>query len=715
MALPPNPFHADEVTAPGTRLPETAEAGSTVAGLIEELVRPQRRTHLVQELGSVLKDRHQQLGAVLIFQAQLGEGVTPQSWTRHNGLLLAELDRCDGRLLLGARTTGVALFSSAHKAVDAAVAMLQAFGLGRTTPGLQAQQPEEVRLGIAVHLATLRGAGDDGGALQLALETTARVHRFAGPMQLLLTDPVRTQLPATLPVSHVGEVPPMGPLPAITLHEVSWRELRRVDEDLPRIDPRYLVQGKLGVGGMATVWRARDERLGREVAIKVLHRNLPFSSSMKERLQREARVAAALTHENIIQVYDVVAADQGDSYIAMEMVEGRSLRDYVERLGAVASFPATLIAYEVARGVGFAHARGVVHRDIKPDNVLISDRGAVKVGDFGIAVMDELVRLTATGVPVGTPAYLSPEQVKGERADVRSDVFAYGVMLYEIATGKLPFDGASSSAVMYKIVEGSYVAPETLAQLEPELVQVIRRCLRRDPAQRFQNISEVVEVLRPVLQRWSVMDPRATLAAYVTEGNLLRASSPDAVADRVPTVTTPRWRGRRSRALAFVAAPLLAVAVGGAVTYGLLSRSPELVPAPALVEAPRASVTPPAPPQEVRQRPPVVAATPVVPEPRPAARTRVRAATAQRSPQPPEVQPAVALAPGTLHLVVQGAWADILVDGKPRGRSPPVRDLTLPAGEHVIELRNPHRAPFRHSLTLAAGEEQVLRAELQPL
>lgn len=730
------------MTAAGKDLDLAGLSGSPVEALLPPLSQP--RPDLQEQLQAVLRDPQQQLGAVLIYQVVPGHLGAPKVVPRHHQLLLPVIEGCGGRVIQTVEEAAVALFPNAARAVDAAVALQQEVSDG---PADAHPESTRMRLRIGVHFGALRdGAG--GWPLGGAVLTAAHVQRYAGPLQVLVSDAVRAQLPATLPLTRLSAVPTAAPEDPLVLHEISWRQLGRANEDLPRIDPRYRVDSKLGSGGMASVWRARDERLGREVAIKVLHRNLPFSSSMKERLQREARVAAALTHENIVQVYDVVASEVSDSYIAMELVEGRTLRDYVERLGALPSFPATLIAYEVARGVGFAHSRGVVHRDVKPDNVLISSHGAVKVGDFGIAVMEELVRLTASGVPVGTPAYLSPEQVKGERADARSDVFSFGVMLYEIATGKLPFNGASSSAVMYKIVEGGYLPPESHQPLEPELAQVIRRCLKRAPQDRFQNITEILEVFRPLLQRWSVVDPRATLASYLTEGNLLHASGAEGGVDKVPTLASPRVGGRGWRRAARVAVPVAALILGGAVTFGLLRagektlRPTDTPTAPtsaittvpsAITAAPSAgptapSATPTAPSAITTAPAPSPLSTPQTPlpeqssppsvasRPRPVRVAPVRPSTGQRAAEVEAVPPpVVASAPGTLHLVLQGAWADIVVDGKPKGRSPPVRDLSLPPGEHLIELRNPHRAPFQQTVRIDSGAEQVLRAEFQPL
>jgi len=479
--------------------------------------------------------------------------------------------------------------------------------------------------------------------------------------------------------------PPATTEPAPAERKGSSGEKRQVD----RIDGRYVIGPKLGAGGMASVWCARDERLGRDVALKVLHRNLPFSASMRERLEREARVAAGLTHGNVVQVYDFAIHEDRDSFIAMELVGGRTLRSYLEDAGCLPSFPAALIAYEISRGLGYAHAHGVVHRDVKPDNVLISDRGTVKVADFGIAMADELARLTATGIPVGTPAYLSPEQVKGEPASPRSDVFSFGVLLYETLTGQLPFHGTTPSALMYRIVEGEYAAPETLVEVERDLAAVVRRCLRGDPRARFADATEVGEALRPLLQRWSVVDPRATLAAYVTEGRLRGLTSRD-VDDLMKTVPPPA--GPRRRDAWYVGAGVAGLAVATALVIARIRPSPEIPPPAA----------------------PIAAAPAPAAEPDPAALVPPGEGSHEKVATPPP-QPAAAAAPGILQIVPQATWADVFIDGKAMGHWPEMAKVELPAGEHLIELRNPLCQPFRRRVVIAPGGTEVLPAQLQPL
>jgi len=701
------PPAADEKSDPGPSRPRAVEeiVSSLQSSSMEDVLRIQ------DQLQKVLHEKYERCMAVLFsdivgstrYFERYGDAAGRRMIQRHQDLVVPIVERFEGRVVKTIGDAVMAAFPSAAKAVAAAVAMQQAIS---EVESQVTREEDRVEIRIGVNFGTALVNDSDGDLYGDMVNVAARVQAHARARQILVAESVREQLPATMPLRSVGAVAVKGKRDQVLLHEVIWREMERPSEDLPQLDPRYVVSSKLGAGGMASVWRARDERLGREVALKVLHRNLPFSLSMRQRLEREARVAAGLIHENVVQVYDVGVHEDRDSFIAMELVEGRTLRSYVERLGSLPSFAAALIAYEVARGLGYAHDRGVVHRDVKPDNVLISDRGAVKVADFGIALMDELVRLTASGVPVGTPAYVSPEQVKGEAADCRSDVFAFGILLYETCTGRLPFNGNSPSAVMYKIVEGDYPPPQAVARIEPELADVIARCLKRDRAERFANAGELGEALRPLLQRWSVVDPRATLATYVMEGNLRRGPARD-VDDVVPTRPPPP-RGRRRGLLVATAGVAGLIAATGALIAFLGDASTAVEPPPEAVAAPApAPSPPPAEPPAVEPPPPppqVVTASAVVPAPVP---------PSSRERTPRKVRPSRAM--GTLEVSTSGAWADVFVDGEKLGRSLSATRFDLPAGAHVVELRNPLRVPWKRTVKVERGRTTTIRAELRPL
>jgi serine/threonine-protein kinase len=282
---------------------------------------------------------------------------------------------------------------------------------------------------------------------------------------------------------------------------------------------RYRLIEELGRGGMATVYRADDPALGRAVAVKVLHRFLVDHAEMRERFEREARAIAALRHPNIVEVYDFSAGD-GDTppYLVTELVRGRSLSRFLAERGVPLPEVAALIGVEVARALAAAHAAGIVHRDVKPDNILIGGQGRVVLGDFGIARMLGETTVTATGALVGSPAYMSPEQARGQDVDLRSDVFALGTTLYHLVSGTLPFGGKSPLAIIGAILGGHH-AP--LGQAQPgvpgDLERVVERCLAPDPAARYASAAEAGDALSQVTVDAGLVDGPAELRSYFAE------------------------------------------------------------------------------------------------------------------------------------------------------------------------------------------------------
>ena len=255
----------------------------------------------------------------------------------------------------------------------------------------------------------------------------------------------------------------------------------------------------LGRGGMGEVWRARDARLRREVAIKVLPAGLAREPDRIARFEREARAASALNHPNIVAVYDI-GCDNGMYWIASELVRGDTLRRAIEA-GPLPAPRATEIAVQVAAGLAAAHAAGLVHRDLKLDNIMITRAGQVKILDFGLARQryqspdSTTANLTDEGAVLGTAGYMSPEQVRGEPADHRADLFTFGVVLYEMLCGKRAFAGASSVEVMNAILKDD--PPDLPASVPPALHRIVRRCLEKEPARRFQSAADLAFALQP--------------------------------------------------------------------------------------------------------------------------------------------------------------------------------------------------------------------------
>ena len=278
-----------------------------------------------------------------------------------------------------------------------------------------------------------------------------------------------------------------------------------------RIGP-YYVREQVGRGGMGVVYAAEDQRLGRTVALKVLPPSFSRDSVARERLSREARAAAALSHPSIATVYALEEFD-GDLFLATELVRGQTLRTTLAS-GALPSDRLYPTLLQIAEALEAAHQHGIVHRDLKPDNVLCTPGWRVKVVDFGIArhltpMSETHAGLTLVGARLGTPGYMAPEQLRGEPIDVRADVFAFGVMAYELATGVHPFGGSDPAALLERLVSAD---PPLSKRLEPPgLDAIIRTCLHGQASERYASGAELVEALRRLQARPAAAAPAPSM------------------------------------------------------------------------------------------------------------------------------------------------------------------------------------------------------------
>jgi serine/threonine protein kinase len=311
---------------------------------------------------------------------------------------------------------------------------------------------------------------------------------------------------------------------------------------------RYKIIGTLGTGGMGKVYLAEDTRLGRKIALKLLPEEFVKDKNRLWRFEREARTASALSHPNVCTIHEVGETEDGHHYIAMEYIEGRSLDHRIS--GRPLDIAEVLrIGSQVADTLDAAHAKGITHRDIKPSNIMITSRSQVKVLDFGLAKLSP-TRLsemasaepkTTTGLVMGTVPYMSPEQALGREVDHRSDIWSLGVVLYEMATGRLPFSGASASETIDHIVHSQ---PQAVARFNydvpPELERIIRKCLEKEKGRRYQAARELqvdlenlgrdrASGVEPTGQGFGIRIGRAAVATIVLDGcianwsgNLLR-------------------------------------------------------------------------------------------------------------------------------------------------------------------------------------------------
>ncbi len=292
----------------------------------------------------------------------------------------------------------------------------------------------------------------------------------------------------------------------------------------------YTVRDLLGEGGFAAVFRVRDIALERDVAVKVLDLGLTPSTELAERFVREARTVARLQHPNIVPIHRVGGYKNRVLYIVMRCVEGPSLRRLLEQRKRLSVDDAVRIARQVADALGYAHSHGVVHRDVKPDNILLDSTGNVLVTDFGIAKATEAAstataQLTSIGMVVGTPHYMSPEQATGERIDSRSDLYSVGIVLYQMLAGALPFDGDSAQAILMKQATATATPIRRIRRsVPPEVAATLDRMLAKDPDERFQTAEELSRALvaaRPaaargrVAVRWGLPSARTAVISLV--------------------------------------------------------------------------------------------------------------------------------------------------------------------------------------------------------
>lgn len=260
---------------------------------------------------------------------------------------------------------------------------------------------------------------------------------------------------------------------------------------------RYEIIEKIGSGGMSNVYRARDQKLGRLVAVKVLKEEFCTDLNFVDKFKKEAQAAAALIGENIVNIYDVV--DEGKyHFIVMELVDGITLKEYIKIKRKLDITEGVSIAIQVAKALKIAHAQHIIHRDIKPQNILITDEGKIKVADFGIArvVSDQTVNANA----IGSVHYISPEQAKGGRCDARSDIYSLGITMYEMMTGRVPFTGDSTVAIALAHLEQAITPPSVYNPLiSSNLERIILKCTKKDPANRYQNVESLLADLENVL------------------------------------------------------------------------------------------------------------------------------------------------------------------------------------------------------------------------
>ncbi len=472
---------------------------------------------------------------------------------------------------------------------------------------------------------------------------------------------------------------------------------------------------------MAVVYRAQDETLKREVAIKILHQHLAGEPESKARLEREAQAVAKLRHENILEIFDYSGLSSQSSYIVTEFIDGQTLKQYLNGRPLGFSEVAALICVEVCHALAHAHSLGVIHRDVKPENVMIRKDGLIKLMDFGIAQVLDFQRMTVTGQLLGSPAYMAPEIIEGKQLDFRTDVFSVGIMLYLLATGELPFSGRNPHEVLRRIAEGRFPDPRTVGRgVDQVLARIITRALAHRPDDRYPDVTPMCDDLTAYLTEAGLTDVRAELRAHFAEPatydqalpkrlaaaltesarthlaagrrakamelwNRVLAFDPD---NETVTVALRRLQGRRRLHQAMTAAALAAVAAGGVWAAAHHRRSH---PPPAAVSVAVPAVVHLTPP------PAAVHATPVAPPPAP---LRHLSAAVHPAHSRGEGHPAVGVDPAgdtrTFTLGPTPQNVDVYLDGKRQfAYDPDHTTIAVPWNvDHVLELRSPSGCCF---------------------
>ncbi len=539
---------------------------------------------------------------------------------------------------------------------------------------------------------------------------------------------------------------------------------------------RWEVGARIGVGGMASVHAAHDRRLERPVAIKILHHHVAESADARERLAREARAIAQLKHENVIEVYDYSIDDPDCTWLVTELIEGYSLRQFLDRSETPPPEVAVMIVAEVVRALKAAHAVGVVHRDVKPDNILIGRcEGRPKLSDFGIAKVVSESPMTITGNLVGSPSYMSPEQADGQHTDHRTDLYSTGTLLYRLVTGTLPFRGLTPMDTIRKVSTGQYIDPmELLPGCPSTIAAIIRKALTPKIDERYQSAEEMLADLGQVLQDaglsatwdelpkffaqpaayWDLLKPRLARDLEARGKALLEAGQESravdcfnrAIAlgdgsqntfDLVRQLSKRRNAGRVRRFVwaTALAAGGIAMITAVLLVTDLLSSSPSNPPPPAMASEP-----PPAPPIEVERAKLAPDVQPVLEDPMPEApeakaidakasrtekaespRRRMPRRAKKRSAPPPAPEPVEKDPPkdqpktlyGTLQ-VGSDKWVDVYVDGNRVGRAPDRTQYPLTPGEHRLRAEKPNSncLPFERAFTISAGETTRVRLKV---
>jgi serine/threonine-protein kinase len=424
------------------------------------------------------------------------------------------------------------------------------------------------------------------------------------------------------------------------------------------------IVGEIGSGGMAIIYKAIQEPLDRVVAIKALKPSIAIDSHFALRFEREARFMASLQHENILHVYDFIK-DGDTMYIIMEYVQGIDLYDLLQLTPKLPVDVAAVISLQIARALDYAHFRGIIHRDIKPANIIISHQGEVKLMDFGIARDHSLSDLTETGTGVGTPSYMSPEQILGDKLDFRSDIFSLGIVAYQCITGQKPFVEDESRTVMQKIRLDRYQSPRKIDSSVPRAMErILGRCMEKVPAGRYPSTQALIDDLMEFLSGRVGINHNARLVLFLRDVGVISETEAEEILKAGTTRAARAAQGDRAlvRSAALMFSTLfVALAVTGGAIQASTGRFSD--------------------------------------------RENAFGATNDTSIVPRHA--------GYVEFVVE-PWADVYIDGELVATTPTSDRIALPPGKHYVKYKNPYFQEQATEIFVRPDSVQRLAARLSP-
>ena len=471
-------------------------------------------------------------------------------------------------------------------------------------------------------------------------------------------------------------------------------DISEIDMVRQELHEEYEILDELGRGGMAIVFKAKEKQLDREVAIKVLPFSLAFDKEFVERFQREARTSAKLEHPNIIPIYRVGKSGR-IIYFVMKFLRGKPLSSILGTRGSLAPGEIKRILVEVGRALSYAHKKDIVHRDIKPDNIMFDEHGHAVVTDFGIAKAVSGGKLTGTGMSIGTPHYMSPGQAKAQPLDGRSDIYSLGVVAYQCLVGTVPFDGEDSFSIGYKHIMEELPTPPLDNPEKRQMFEIIRKMMAKTPGQRFQNADEMVTVLEGGRSVSFTTD--ATQAIPAMAGARM-ASAPTTPLPRATGMrpgsggagatleSEPPRRGVLSALLVWLVIVGAVIGGGGFYAYkqGLIFAKPDS----AVAGGPL---------------------TPLSPDTGALAADSAKPADSAAQPPPAALPPPPAAAPGRLVLQNVPQGANISIEGQPvRGTQ-----IDLPPGVHQLIVRATGYRTYNRQVIITPGETYNVRLNMQ--